>query len=85
MARVPRPKEDPNQDPVAVMAVVVAESTLVTPENPPNRLEKLGRFHYLMIYVGGVENLTTRKDNPVRPWRQSAEAVEQRGTLRRCA
>ena len=39
MAGVPRPKEDPNQDPVAVvavMAVVAAESTLQTPENPPN-------------------------------------------------
>ena len=36
MARVPRPMEEPNQDPVAVMAAVVAESTLVTPENPPN-------------------------------------------------
>ena len=43
--------------------------------NPPNQLEKIGRLHYLMIYVGGVENLGTRKVNPVRPWRQSAEAV----------
>ena len=69
-ARVPRPKEDPNQDPVAavvVMAVVAAESTLETPENPPNQLEKVGRFHYLMIYVGGVKNLDTRKVNHVRP------------------
>ena len=29
---------------VAVMAVVVAESTLQTPENPPNQLEKVGRL-----------------------------------------
>ena len=32
-------KGNPNQDPVAavvVMAVVAAESTLQTPENPPN-------------------------------------------------
>ena len=87
MARVPRPKEDPNPDPVvgvAVMAAVVAESTLETPGNPPNKLEKVGRFHYLVISVGGVENLGTRKVNPVRPWRLSAEAVEQRGTTRRC-
>ena len=63
-AEVPRPRANPNQDPVAavvVMAAVVAESTLQTPENPPNQLEKVGRLHYLMIYVGGVENLDTRK------------------------
>ena len=39
MAGVPRPKEDPNHDPVAAVVVVVvvaAESTLQTPENPPN-------------------------------------------------
>ena len=39
MAGVPRPRANPNQDPVAalvVMAAVAAESTLQTPENPPN-------------------------------------------------
>ena len=84
-ARVPRPREDPNQDPVVAVVVMAAESMLETPENPPNRLEKVGRLHYLMIYVGDMENLDTRKVNPVRPWGQSAEAVEQRGTMRRCA
>ena len=45
MAGVPRPKEDPNQEPVAavvVMVAVAAESTLQTPENPSNQLEKVG-------------------------------------------
>ena len=76
MARVPGPREDPNQDPVAAVAVVAAESTLVTPENPPNQLEKVERLYYLMIYVGGVENLDTRKVNHAKLQRQSAEAVE---------
>ena len=72
MARVPRPKEGPNQVlvvAVAVMVAMAADSMLETPENPPNQQEKVGRLHYLMIYVGGVENLDTRKVNPVRPWR----------------
>ena len=86
-ARVLRPRQDPNQDSVVavvVMAAVVAESMLQTPENPQNQLEKIGRFHYLVISVGGVQNLDIRKVNSVRQWKQSAEAVEQRGTTRRC-
>ena len=31
--------------------------------NPTKSTEKVGRLHYLMIYVGGVENLDTRKVN----------------------
>ena len=87
MARVPRPREDPNQDPVAAVAVMVVvwqSQCWKHQKTHQIRLEKVGRFHYLVISVGGVENLDTRKVNSVRPWKQSAEAVEQKGTMRRC-
>ena len=71
----------PNQDLVAVVVVVAAVSML---ENPQNQLEKVGTFHYPMTSVGDVGNQDIRKVNSVKLWKPSADAVEQKGTMRRC-
>ena len=68
-------RASPNQDPVAAVSVL---------ENLTNQLEKVGKFHYPLISVGDVVNQDIRKVNTVKPWKQSAEAVEQKGTTRRC-
>ena len=74
-----------NQDPVATVAalvvVVAAESTLETLENP---MERAGKFHYPMMSVRDVERADTRKGNLARQWKHFVEAVEQRGTTRKC-
>ena len=67
-------RASPNQDPVAAVSML---------ENPPNQLGNVGKFHYPLIYLGNVVNLDTRKVNTVKPWKQSVEAVEQKGTIRR--
>ena len=46
-------------------------------------MEKVGRFHYLQTSVGDVGNQDIRKVNTVKLWKQSAETVEQKGTMRR--
>ena len=64
-----------NQGPVAAVLIL---------GNPPNQLERVGKFHYPLISVGDVENQDIRKVNTVKLWKQSAEAVEQKGTMSRC-
>ena len=80
----PRKKRS-NQDPVAavvaVVAVVAAELILETLEN---LMERAGKFHYPLMSVGDVEKGGTKKDNLVKLWKQFAETVEQRVTMRKC-
>ena len=58
MGKDPR-RERANQDPVvAVVVVVVAQSML---ENP---LERVGKFHYPLTSVGGVEKGRHQKGQP---------------------
>ena len=52
--------------------------------NPPNWLERAEKFHCPLTSVGDVENQDIRKVNTVKLWKQSAEAVKQNGTTRRC-
>ena len=67
-----------NQDPVAALVAAVAAETL---ENP---MEKAGKFHYPLTSFGDVEKVGTRKVNLVKLWKQFAETVEQRVTMRKC-
>ena len=84
MGKDPR-KEKANQDPVvAVAAVVVAVAAVSMLENPPNQMEKVGKFHYPMTSVGDVAKEDTRRDILVKLWKQFAEAVELRVTMRKC-
>ena len=50
----------------------------------PKHVRKGKKTHYIWTSVGGVENLDIRKVNHVKLQRQSAEAVEQRGIMRKC-
>ena len=58
-----------NQDPVAVVAVVAAESMLEMLENP---LEIVRKSHYPLTSVGGVEEEGIKKVNIAKQWRQFA-------------
>ena len=84
MGRHPR-RQRASQDPVAavvaVVAVVAAELMLKILEN---LMEKAEKFHYPLMYVGDVEKVGTKKDNLVKLWKQFAETVEQRVTMRKC-
>ena len=85
MGKDPR-KERANPDPVVAVAAVVvalaAESMLETLEKLMERAQK---FHYPLTSVGDVEKEDIRKDNLVKLWKQFAEIVEQRITMRKCA
>ena len=84
MGKDPR-KEKANQDPVvAVAAVVVVVAAVSMLENPPNQMEKVGKFHYPMTSVGDVAKEDTRRDILLKLWKQFAEAVELRVTMRKC-
>ena len=79
-ARDPRRRRaDP--DPVAAVVAAAAVSTL---EYPPIRKEMEGNSHYLLTSAGDVENLDIRKVNHAKQWKQSAEVVESKKTMRRC-
>ena len=54
---------------------------LETLESP---LERAGKFHYPLTSVEDVENIGTKKVNLVKLWKQFAETVEQRVTMRKC-
>ena len=82
MGKDPR-KERANQDPV-VVAVVVAVAVESMLETQENLLERVRKFHYPLTSVGDVEKEGTRKVNLVKLWKQFAETVEQRVTMRKC-
>ena len=84
IARDPRARTSLNLDPVAAVVAVALVAAVSMLGNPQNQLEKVGKFHYLLTSVGDVENQDIRKVNTVKLWKQSAEAVEQKGTTRRC-
>ena len=63
-------RASPNQDPVVAMVVVAVVAAVSMLENPPNWLEKVGKFHYPLISVGDVENQDIRKVNTVKLWKQ---------------
>ena len=77
-------RASPNKGPVVAVVAVMVVAAVSTLGNPPNQLEKVGKFHYPLISVGDVGNQDTRKVNTVKLWKQSAEAVEQKCTTRRC-
>ena len=84
MGEDPR-KERANLDPVvAVVAVVEAVAADSMLESQENLLERVGKFHYPLTSVGGVEKEDIRKVNLVKLWKQFAETVEQRVTMRKC-
>ena len=75
-------KERANPDPVvAVVVVVAAESMLETQEN---LLERVRKFHFPLTSVGDAEKEDIRKVNLVKLWKQFAETVELRVTMRKC-
>ena len=74
-----RRRADP--DPVAT---VVAAAVVSMMENPPIQKEMEGNPHYLQTSAGDVENLDIRKINHAKQWKQSAEVVEPKDTMRRC-
>ena len=41
-----------------------------------NTVERVRSFHYIQKFVGDVEKSGTRKDNIIKLWKQSVEAVE---------
>ena len=44
-------------------------------ENPPDWMEKVGKFHYLQTFVGDEVKAGIRRGNPVKQWMQSAGTV----------
>ena len=62
-----------NQNPVEKaqqVAVVVAAV-----ENPPNPVERVGKFHYPQTFVGDVVKEDIRRGNLVKLWKQSVRNV----------
>ena len=45
---------------------------------------KVGKFHYPLTSVGDVAKGDTRKDIPVRQWKQFVEVMEQKDTMKKC-
>ena len=80
MGRIQERKRQ-TKTPVVAVAVVAAVSML---ENPPNQMEKIGKFHYPMTSVGDVAREDIRSDIPVKLWKQFVEVVELKGTMRKC-
>ena len=74
-------------DPDPVVAVVAAAAVVANTTNdgkPSNSKEMEGNPHYLLTSAGDVENLDIRKVNHAKQWKQSAEVVEPKDTMRRC-
>ena len=69
---------------VAVAAVVVAVAAESMLETQQNLLERVRKFHYPLTSLGDVEKVGTKKDHLVKLWKQFAETVEQRVTMRKC-
>ena len=62
------PSEE-NQNPVEkAQQVVVVEAA---GENPPNSVERVGKFHYPQTFVGDVVKGDIRRGNLVKLWKQS--------------
>ena len=51
---------------------------------PSNFKGNEGNPHYLLTSAGDVENLDIRKVTHAKQWKQSAEVVEPKNTMRRC-
>ena len=62
-----------NQNPMEKAQQVVAVVAVV--ENPPNPVEKVGKFHYPQTFVGDVVKVDIRRGNLVKPWKQSVGTV----------
>ena len=41
-------------------------------ENPPDPVERVGKFHYPQTFVGDVVKACIKRGNPVKQWKQSA-------------
>ena len=63
------PREE-KQNPVEKAQQVVAAV-----ENPPDPVERVGKFHYPQTFVGDVVKVDIRRGNPVKQWKQSAGTV----------
>ena len=68
----------------AVVTAVAVVAILPRMENPPIQKEMEGNPHYLLTSAGDVENLDIRRVNHAKQWKQSAEVVEPKDTMRRC-
>ena len=66
------PREE-NQNPVEKAQQVVAAVAAV--ENPPNPVERVGKFHYPQTFVGDVVKEDIRRGNLVKLWKQSVGTV----------
>ena len=44
-------------------------------ENPPDPVERVGKFHYTQTFVGDVVKAGIRRGSPVKQWKQSAGTV----------
>ena len=78
MERVPRKSlnlESSNslQQVVAVVEAVEMLETLL------NMVERVRKFHYLQTFAGDVVKVDTRKDKPVKHWKQCAGIVPSKG------
>ena len=80
MGKDPR-KEKANQNPVAAVVAVAAESMLGTQEN---LLERVRKFHYPLTPVGDVEKGGIKNVNPVKLWKPCVETAEPRDIMRKC-
>ena len=67
-----------NQNPVKKAAVVAVR-------NPPNPMERVGKFHYPQTFVGDVVKVDLRRGNLVKLWKQSVGNVPQKDIMRKCA
>ena len=52
--------------------------------NPGKPHGKSRKFNYPLTSIGDVEKVGTKKDSLVKLWKQLAETVEQRVTMRKC-
>ena len=63
-----------NQNPVEKAQQVVV-GVVAAVENPPNPVEKVGKFHYPQTFFGDVVKVDIRRGNLVKLWKQSVGTV----------
>ena len=66
-----------NQNPVekAQQVVAVVAAVVAAVENPPNPVERVGKFHYPQAFVGDVGKEDISRGNLVKLWKQSVGTV----------
>ena len=82
MCNMEKDPREVNQNPVEKAQQVVVVVAAV--ENPPNPVERVGKFHYPQTFVGDVVKEDIRRGNHVKLWKQSAGTVPSRDIMRKC-